>query len=66
MDSVKDGIALFFSFKINFVLFLSRVDTAARYGIRNNFLKIKNIILIKNTFKNNYFQTTNNTIKYIH
>ena len=28
MDSVKDGIALFFSFKINFVLFLSRVDTA--------------------------------------
>jgi hypothetical protein len=46
MDSVKDGIALFFSFKINFVIFLSRVDTV----IRNNFLKIKNIILIKKYF----------------
>jgi len=39
MDSVQDGIALFFSFKIDFVIFLSLIHIACT-GIINNFLKI--------------------------
>ena len=55
-----------YSFHLKLILYYFYLVLILLHDIRNNFLKIKNIILIKNTFKNNYFQTTNNTIKYIH
>jgi hypothetical protein len=55
VDLIRDvqKYDLFFLFKINLLIFLNYIN------VKNNFLKIKNIILIyyqiKNTLKNNFY-----------